>query len=673
MSLSSTNNRNDYVGNGNVDTYAYSFRIFDETDLLVTVRNTSDVETTLVLTTDYTVTGVGDAGGGNVVLVNSGQAWLDGGGDLLTNYALTIRRVRPLTQTTDIRNQGSFFPETHEDSFDHAIMIAQQLDETLDRSTTLPETIAASEFDNTLPTDIVGSLNTVLMTNATGDGWEMGATASEISNAQTYATNASASATAAASSASAAATSASAASASATAAQAAVDSVMFQDVVFKTFADSPITITNSDTGKLFSVDATGGAVVFNLPAISGLTLTNPWSIGIKKSDSSGNSITINRNGTDVIDGNTSKTIGVSGAGVVLIPDTDPSPDYWTTQEFGASAGNLTVDNFNGDGTTTGFTLSVSPASENNTWVSIDGILQHKNTYSVSGTTLTFSSAPPTGTNNIEVISGTTLSIGTPSDGTVTRAKCATGGFGSLNVVSKTANYTVTSSDDLILCDSSGGAFTLTLPTAVGIGGRVYKFRKTDSTFATANAITISAGASTIDGSSSTTLNTQYETLEIISDGSNWHVVRRHIPSNFISYTPDWYNFATQPTIGNGSISGTWRRVGDSMQGFYRINWGSTTTNGTGGLFTFGTPSGITIDSSKLPISIGNTCGTGAFYDSSANQSYVYATSISTSTRFYLYMTAVAAANLITDSTPVTPANGDSLAFNFFVPITGWNA
>ena len=207
MSLSSTNNRNDYVGNGNVDTYAYSFRIFDETDLLVTVRNTSDVETTLVLTTDYTVTGVGDAGGGNVVLVNSGQAWLDGGGDLLTNYALTIRRVRPLTQTTDIRNQGSFFPETHEDSFDHSIMIDQQLDEAIDRAVKLPETIASSVFDPTLPTDIAESPNGVVCINPTGDGWVVGTTLANINSAAASAAAAAASAASAATSAANAATS----------------------------------------------------------------------------------------------------------------------------------------------------------------------------------------------------------------------------------------------------------------------------------------------------------------------------------------------------------------------------------------------------------------------------------------------------------------------------------
>jgi hypothetical protein len=41
---------------------------------------------------------------------------------------------------------------------------------------------------------------------------------------------------------------------------------------------------------------------------------------------------------------------------------------------------------------------------------------------VSGTTLTFDAAPPFGSSNIEVVSGTTLSVGTPSDGSVTGVK-----------------------------------------------------------------------------------------------------------------------------------------------------------------------------------------------------------------------------------------------------------
>ena len=79
-------------------------------------------------------------------------------------------------------------------------------------------------------------------------------------------------------------------------------------------------------------------------------------------------------------------------------------------------GSLTItrDDFNGDGSTVDFTLSVTPASINSTQVFISGVYQQKASYSLVGAILTFGVAPPTGTNNIEVMSGT-LGVGvTPS-------------------------------------------------------------------------------------------------------------------------------------------------------------------------------------------------------------------------------------------------------------------
>lgn len=199
MSIASTTNRISYTGNGAVDTYSYTFRIFANTDLLVTVRDTSEVETTLALTTDYTVTGVGDLNGGSVVLVNSAQAWLDGDGDLKSNYVLTIRRRRPLKQETDIRNQGDFYPETHEDVFDHLVMIDQQQQDEIDRSPKLPETISSSDFDPTLPADIVeNGADKCITVNDAGDGFADAAdwpSVGAINSAATEAAAAAASAT----------------------------------------------------------------------------------------------------------------------------------------------------------------------------------------------------------------------------------------------------------------------------------------------------------------------------------------------------------------------------------------------------------------------------------------------------------------------------------------------
>ncbi len=61
------------------------------------------------------------------------------------------------------------------------------------------------------------------------------------------------------------------------------------------------------------------------------------------------------------------------------------------------------DQFSGNGTTTAFTLTYAPASTTSIIVAISGVVQNPNTYSVIGTTINFSPAPPTGTNNIAVL------------------------------------------------------------------------------------------------------------------------------------------------------------------------------------------------------------------------------------------------------------------------------
>ena len=69
---------------------------------------------------------------------------------------------------------------------------------------------------------------------------------------------------------------------------------------------------------------------------------------------------------------------------------------------GVGAASYEVQNFTGTGSQTIFTLSSSSLGENFTFVYINGVYQQKNTYTVSGTTLTFSTAPPV-TSSIEVM------------------------------------------------------------------------------------------------------------------------------------------------------------------------------------------------------------------------------------------------------------------------------
>ena len=75
-----------------------------------------------------------------------------------------------------------------------------------------------------------------------------------------------------------------------------------------------------------------------------------------------------------------------------------------------------TDQFSGNGSTTAFTMSVAPANTASVLVAVSGVLQDPSTYSVSGTTLTFSAAPPTATGNISA-----RYLGIPASGVTTTA------------------------------------------------------------------------------------------------------------------------------------------------------------------------------------------------------------------------------------------------------------
>jgi hypothetical protein len=62
-----------------------------------------------------------------------------------------------------------------------------------------------------------------------------------------------------------------------------------------------------------------------------------------------------------------------------------------------------IDTFNGDAGTLNFTLREAPVSVSSILVFVSGVRQATDTYSLSGNSLVFSEAPPTGTNNIQVV------------------------------------------------------------------------------------------------------------------------------------------------------------------------------------------------------------------------------------------------------------------------------
>lgn len=208
MSISSENSKVSYTGNSTTAEYSYTYKIFNEDHLVVKVRDSDNVETKLTKTTDYTVSGVNNKNGGTISLVNavdglldgSGnpyasptQPWLDVDGYLRTGYSLVIEREVSFVQNTDIRNQGSFAPEIHENAFDYLTMLAQQLHNKVKRALKLPSTFSDSDFDPELPGELIGNGNRSIVTNENGDGLEVGPTVLEISSAETHANNAKAS------------------------------------------------------------------------------------------------------------------------------------------------------------------------------------------------------------------------------------------------------------------------------------------------------------------------------------------------------------------------------------------------------------------------------------------------------------------------------------------------
>ena len=87
-----------------------------------------------------------------------------------------------------------------------------------------------------------------------------------------------------------------------------------------------------------------------------------------------------------------------------------------------------IDEFNGNGSTTAFTLTQVPSASNasNFIVFVDNVYQRYGSsyaFTVNGTTLTFTSAPPSGTNNIQVIQlSQQNTLNTVADGAITSAK-----------------------------------------------------------------------------------------------------------------------------------------------------------------------------------------------------------------------------------------------------------
>lgn len=126
MTVSTTNNRVSYAGNGVTVAFSFPNLFYANSDLVVLlVTDSTGASVTQVLDTDYTVTGAGVAGGGTVTMTTAPA----------TGKTLVIYRDPPLTQTVDLVNGDTFDVEVGvERVADRAILVMQRLKDIIDRA-----------------------------------------------------------------------------------------------------------------------------------------------------------------------------------------------------------------------------------------------------------------------------------------------------------------------------------------------------------------------------------------------------------------------------------------------------------------------------------------------------------------------------------------------------------
>lgn len=92
------------------------------------------------------------------------------------------------------------------------------------------------------------------------------------------------------------------------------------------------------------------------------------------------------------------------------------------------------------------------------------------------------------------------------------------------LLTKTASYTITDSDDAltIVVSDSTAPRTITLPSAASNVGRVLIIKNSSSQGGTVSVVP--AGVATIDGTVTQDITTQYDSIMVQSDGTNWHIL-----------------------------------------------------------------------------------------------------------------------------------------------------
>lgn len=220
--------------------------------------------------------------------------------------------------------------------------------------------------------------------------------------------------------------------------------------------------------------------------------------------------------------------------------------------------------------------------------------------------------------------------------------------------------TVTASDQFVEYDAAGGAISVTLPSPATMPGKVLYLRKDGGV--NFNIVTFTPSAGTIDNGATDTLNSPFEEVTYVAQGSNWKIIGRRMWGQWVGYTAVIGAFGT---ISSFNIR--YRRAGPNIQ--IRGVWVSGT--GGGSLATIGLPSGLTTATFVPGL---QQCGTVGLH---ANGAYTGYWALVNGSVNVINM-GVPSNGTAFGSSPLSAQNGSVFAnsstytISCEVPIQGWN-
>ncbi len=141
MTVPSTLDSVSYTATGSDDTYSFSYRIFQDADLLVTTIALDGTISTLVLTMDYTVSGALSYSGGSITLT---------AGNLDAGVVITLARAPEAVQDTSLQSQAAYDAKVVENALDLLTMIAQWQQNQLDRALIVPSGVTPTPLPDPL-------------------------------------------------------------------------------------------------------------------------------------------------------------------------------------------------------------------------------------------------------------------------------------------------------------------------------------------------------------------------------------------------------------------------------------------------------------------------------------------------------------------------------------------